>query len=568
MAVCILSKKSLLEGRSNKWYQEISHDPKIIFAYENESTYLNEYETFKKNRPDIFSYASGNRVIEMAYYERIQGIDFDEFYAFIREHMEEKKYGVVYQALTKHITSGSITNPLHLSLLYYQLGKCKEALGFDQYEIIRTYEEAVKCDHRVLMPLYELMVKHRLAGLYEHGIHYMEVFFSKYGTPSLFDDPHEAYDDLIEYAKKNPYLCISIYTYLYFLEFEAIICYLHHAEFIGTNSKTTPFYEVAYQLCNRLMMRKMVIADESMKQINHFKARCIEHVKDRFISYPEEKIRLLTEKHKHKQEEKEEEKRVIFTITTCKRFDLFEKTMNSLIHCTKDIDMIGEWLCVDDNSSEADRAAMKERYPFFTFIFKTPEERGHSRSMNIIRDYVVKSGYAYTLHMEDDWVAVCEMEYLKPSIEIIMESQEGVRQVVQNRQYVQLIRSRDIDLKGGFQRYLKSGMRYILHEFYPKGSHEESEFWKRNGGGFSASYWPHYSLNPSVMSTDVYKCLGNYREDVRHFEMEYASRYTNAGFKTAFLDGIYRLHIGKLIGEEGKKNAYELNNLVQFSEKS
>ena len=255
---------------------------------------------------------------------------------------------------------------------------------------------------------------------------------------------------------------------------------------------------------------------------------------------------------------------MIFTVTTCKRFDLFEKTMNSLIHCTKDIDLIGEWLCVDDNSSETDRELMKERYPFFNFIWKSPEEKGHARSMNIIRDYVIKSGYPYTLHMEDDWVAVCEMEYLRPAIQIIEESREGVKQVVQNRQYVQLIRPRDIDLKGGVQRYTRSGMRYILHEFYPKGSQEEEHFWKRVNGGFSASYWPYYSLNPSVMSTDVYHLLGDYREDVRHFEMEYASRYTNAGFKTAFFDNITRLHIGKLIGEEGKKNAYELNELVQF----
>ena len=98
---------------------------------------------------------------------------------------------------------------------------------------------------------------------------------------------------------------------------------------------------------------------------------------------------------------------------------------------------------------------------------------------------------------------------------------------------------------------------------------EEKKKWiEQNGNYKNSSYWPHFSFRPSLLKTDVFKELGDFDERKSHFEMDYASRFTNAGFKTAFLDGIYRLHIGKLIGEEGKKNAYELNELVQFAQGS
>ena len=37
-------------------------------------------------------------------------------------------------------------------------------------------------------------------------------------------------------------------------------------------------------------------------------------------------------------------------MTTCKRFDLFEKTINSILNCF-DVENIDEWFLVDDNSS-------------------------------------------------------------------------------------------------------------------------------------------------------------------------------------------------------------------------
>ncbi len=554
-------KKSDIE-KSVIWYDKVCnmYINSEICVYENESSYLNSYEKFISNEK-----FKNLNIIKMNYYEVIDKYllekneikviyDFDLFYEYINILINEKKYGKAINDLNIFLQKNDNISNLEYSLIYNKLAKCKQFCEYDEYDIIETYIVSYNYCNDYLVPLYELLVKYRFAELYEKGVELYELYFKN----------REINENYIEnIVKRNKYFNESLYTYLYYLEFEAIICYIHSAEkIIGENREKAIFYfRKAYNLCNNIMLRKMIITDNAIKQINHFRARCIEYIKDEYIYYDEEKVKMLCEKMKLPKNKNN----VIFTVTTCKRFDLFEKTINSLINCTNDIDLIDEWLCVDDNSSQEDRNLMKEKYPFFTFIFKNIEEKGHAKSMNIIRDYVINSGYKYTLHMEDDWQSVIHMDYIKPCIKIIEESKEGIKQVVQNRQYVQLIRPRDIDLKGGFQRYLSNGYRYILHEFYPKHSKEESEFWQRNNGGFSASYWPYYSLNPSVMESEIYKYLGAYNENVKHFEMDYASRFTNAGFKTAFFDNITRLHIGKLIGEEGKKNAYELNDLVQFS---
>ncbi len=574
--VCIESKDEI--PATQKWYKAIREsipedcgfqwEPKI-FIYTSQESQLFEWSAFEKE----LGQGESSEIIQLKPYQ-VPAADgsnrFDHFYEYIKEEMYgesgKKRWSMCYQILREYIGREAFIIPLEYSLLKKYMAKCMQEMAnvgdssFSRMDVIRMYVEAYKNYPDNLSPLFEAIALYRCAGLYEEALATAMPHILRFGgLPTLFGDREKAvaYDKWIdEVVRTNKYLADALYSYLYLFEFEVIISLF-----------STGRFEPAYQYCNRVMLRKMVIGDAAIKQMSHFKSYCIEHIKDRFIEYDPEKVSQLTALARRPEEEKNKNG-VIFTVTTCKRFDLFEKTINSLINATLDVEMIQEWLCVDDNSSEEDRELMRERYPFFNFILKGPEEKGHSKSMNLVRDYVIKSGYKYTMHFEDDWQTVAEMEFLRPSIRIMEESPAplGIHQVVHNRQYVQLIRPRDIDLKGGIQQYLGDQTRYILHEFHPNGSESQQEFWRRVGGGYSACYWPYYSLNPSVMKSEVYRCLGPFREDVRHFEMDYANRFTNAGFRTAFLDGIFRLHIGKLIGEEGKKNAYELNELTQFAE--
>jgi GR25 family glycosyltransferase involved in LPS biosynthesis len=107
--------------------------------------------------------------------------------------------------------------------------------------------------------------------------------------------------------------------------------------------------------------------------------------------------------------------------------------------------------------------------------------------------------------------------------------------------------------------------RYFIHNFYTGKKLEEEQ---KKIGCPSCLYWPHFSFRVGLTKTSLLKEIGRYDETAKHFEMEYAHRYVNKGYKTTFLDGIYCAHIGRRTYERNteKKNAYDLNEEVQFGE--
>jgi hypothetical protein len=251
--------------------------------------------------------------------------------------------------------------------------------------------------------------------------------------------------------------------------------------------------------------------------------------------------------------------KVMFTITTCKRFDLFERTMNSFTQHCKDINMISRWVCVDDNSSEEDRKKMMDKYPFIEFIFKNEENKGHSRSMNIIQE--ISKHYDYVLHMEDDWEFFESKYYIKPALEIMKENSK-IGQVLFNKNYAE-VKDENKTIKGGIKHKTSKNIEYLIHEHYQEGTKEHKEFFERNGPCLNCLYWPHFSFRPSILRRSVYDLVGRFNELAPHFEMEYAKRYFPQ-YESAFYDSISCIHIGKKTWET-KPNAYNLNNVKQFS---
>lgn len=240
--------------------------------------------------------------------------------------------------------------------------------------------------------------------------------------------------------------------------------------------------------------------------------------------------------------------RIMMSFTTCKRLDLFKQTMNSIINTWKDLDMVDMFYCVDDNSSEEDRAEMKALYPFFTFYFKKPEEKGHRQSMNIIWNTLNEIKPTYWIHLEDDWLYFHPRNYISNSIEYLERfKKDNVHQIVFNKNYGLFFS--DMDRVGGIELCPD----LLLHE-------------KRDGlVGKNCGYWPHYSLQPSIVRTEVILSLGNYDSVNSFFERDYANKYFSNGYKTAFFPAIYSIHIGKQHWEKEGKNAYALNNTNQFN---
>lgn len=254
---------------------------------------------------------------------------------------------------------------------------------------------------------------------------------------------------------------------------------------------------------------------------------------------------------------------ITFSITTCKRYDLFEKTMNSFLNCCIDLDLIDEWILVDDNSSEEDRKLMKEKYPFFKFIFKDISDKGHPRSMNIIKN-IVKSPYLF--HIEDDWKFFERKTYILDCLSVLNSSTQ-IGQCLVNKNYTELCTEHDV--KGGILCTTKTGIRYYIHEFCPT-EELKNEFVRKYGNCRSSNYWAHFSFRPSLFKTSIFKDIGDFNENIEHFEREYSYRYINKNYISAFLESIYCTHIGRLtteINDDKKINAYSLNNEIQFVNK-
>jgi hypothetical protein len=94
---------------------------------------------------------------------------------------------------------------------------------------------------------------------------------------------------------------------------------------------------------------------------------------------------------------------ITLAITTCKRMELFSRTISSLFDSLGPLpnSLIRQVIIIDDNSSLDDRISMMTAYPDFTFLFKSPRDKGHASSMNHLYR-IIKT--KYLLYLEDDWL--------------------------------------------------------------------------------------------------------------------------------------------------------------------
>lgn len=252
---------------------------------------------------------------------------------------------------------------------------------------------------------------------------------------------------------------------------------------------------------------------------------------------------------------------ITITTTTCKRLDLFKKTVNSFLECCLDLTKfeIDKWYVIDDNSSIEDFHEMQKLYPFITFIRKTPAQKGHARSINMLLNRV-KTKYIFNL--EDDWQFFHKDNYLTYLYEIINERDE-IKQALLNNTYGEVL-EKDKLVGGFYNTTNKMKLNYVEHE-YAETENEKQLFNQKWGFHPNCSYWPHFSFRPGLTNTSIFTELGPFKENVWHFEMNYAYNYVQKGYKTCFLPGLVCKHIGKLTSDKDGINAYVLNDEIQFS---
>ena len=258
----------------------------------------------------------------------------------------------------------------------------------------------------------------------------------------------------------------------------------------------------------------------------------------------------LTKYSPIKNKSKMKSPKIMITMTTCKRFDLFQQTVNSITNTWTDIDMIDYWFCVDDNSSQNDRNQMKRKYNWIDYYMKGPDEKGHRKSMNIIWNKLNELRPTYWIHMEDDFRFHCRMDYIKTGIKYL---ENNIKQVLFNRNYGEQIKD------------------YSILGHAPFGATQEIVLHDHKNGAFpyaNCHYWTDYSFRPSIIKVDAILELGNYDSANQFFEKDYADRWYSAGFRSSFFNRITCEHIGKLTSDKTGENAYTMNDESQFTKKT
>lgn len=251
---------------------------------------------------------------------------------------------------------------------------------------------------------------------------------------------------------------------------------------------------------------------------------------------------------------------ITFTITTCKRLNLFKGTMDNFLLRCKDIHLIDKWICIDDNSSEEDRDVMKRLYPFFTFIFKKEEEKGHVQSMNMLWDMIDTD---YVIHFEDDWM--CHEEFiLEPILDELKANEKCVQIALKGIGHLGI---RHKPLKYIEDHTLYEYVYNPLHSGKPpenkiydkavfrdlKSPFNHNEYW----------WWPGFTLNPSIFKFKLLRDrVGYFKEKLptELFEYDYGQRIHMRDMKVLFVDYPIR-HIGD------KVSSYKLNDTHRYYDK-
>lgn len=248
---------------------------------------------------------------------------------------------------------------------------------------------------------------------------------------------------------------------------------------------------------------------------------------------------------------------VMFTITTCKRLDLFLATMESVLVCIEDLHLVTQWFLIDDGSSNSELEVMRSKYPFFTIIQVPDENRGHRGSMNLIHKLLMTNSAQYWVHLEDDWFFFKRDAYIQKAIDCLESAaskHQNVKQVLFNKGYGETIG--DVICPIGTM-FLPTGNDILLH------------VQNQSCPIQSSTYWPHYSFRPGVTDVRAIRSLGKFDAETTFFELAYAKNYVSHGYRTAYFNDICCLHSGKLSGFRGDTNmynAYQLNKVKQFDD--
>ncbi len=240
--------------------------------------------------------------------------------------------------------------------------------------------------------------------------------------------------------------------------------------------------------------------------------------------------------------------KITILFLSCKRFNLFSQSFLSFWENCLDKDLIDSFIIIDDSSDENDRKnilnlATKFEIPNLV-IFKN-NLKTLCRSFNLGFD-VCKTKYLLTI--EDDWVFLEPNHFIKDALEIF-NKHSHVKKIIPD-----LLTSGKTENFFDSQDHYKTSLdtEYIIDEYRIK----------------DKGYWASYSDRTGIIDKeDCLKHIGYYNLNPKLVhdnsapttETDYAMRFTNYGFRTAY----FKKTLIKEISF-GYSSAFDLNNINRF----
>jgi len=166
--------------------------------------------------------------------------------------------------------------------------------------------------------------------------------------------------------------------------------------------------------------------------------------------------------------------------TTCRRPELYARTMATLRKNLVDADQVNRWLVIDDGSPIEQREVMAAAWPHPEIIFN--KRRGHHESVNIAYEAI---DTPLVLWIEDDWLFFRQGNLIHDGL-CVLRHDESVAQVGLVHHPCQ-------------ERVTGSAVPYRLHA---------SRRGRRRKGDDDDSHWPGFTLNPNLHWGDAVRaCL-------------------------------------------------------------
>ena len=237
---------------------------------------------------------------------------------------------------------------------------------------------------------------------------------------------------------------------------------------------------------------------------------------------------------------------VTLVFCTCKRLDMFMRTVESVLENLSDFGRLRSVFIVDDNSDPEDRSRMRSAFPDYLPIFKGPSDTGHARSLNMM---LARVETPYLLYWEDDCVLTTAGPWLSMARDVILSSPDILS--------VSLDPSIENDEQCSQRRFWTYKPNPHAHLLSKPRSIER--YVSARCFSYERDQWPGFSLKPNLLSLTLAKeRLGKFDEsNVDHMEYDFGLRALRAGLHTAILEGPVIQDIG------AEESAYVLNRQVR-----